>query len=37
MTGLNGANLKYEEVYLRAVTLLKNIINEQWDLSSGNE
>jgi hypothetical protein len=30
--GFNGEQLQYEEVLLRAVSLMKNIINEFWGM-----
>jgi len=33
ISGMNGNPLKPEEVCLRAVSLLKTIINTSWDMS----
>ena len=30
---VSGGSLKCDEVYLRAVTLLKNQINERWEMA----
>ena len=32
LSKINGGSLKCEEVYLRAVTLLKNQINQRWEV-----
>jgi hypothetical protein len=32
--GFNGVQLQYEEVLLRAVSLMKNIINEFWGMEN---